>query len=44
MSEIALLLQGGLFLVALLTFVVVLIDKLKNNNPPMPIECGLSRL
>ncbi|AAP26740.1 putative holin-like toxin [Bacillus tropicus] len=29
MSEIALLLQGGLFLVALLTFVVVLIDKLK---------------
>ncbi|WP_438825214.1 putative holin-like toxin, partial [Bacillus toyonensis] len=28
MSEIALLLQGGLFLVALLTFVVVLIDKL----------------
>ncbi|ONG72319.1 hypothetical protein [Bacillus cereus] len=29
MSEIALLLQDGLFLVALLTFVVVLIDKLK---------------
>ncbi|MEY2301268.1 putative holin-like toxin [Bacillus tropicus] len=29
MSEIALLLQGGLFLVALLMFVVVLIDKLK---------------
>ncbi|MGR5864168.1 putative holin-like toxin [Bacillus cereus] len=27
--KIALLLQGGLFLVALLTFVVVLIDKLK---------------
>ncbi|CAM3976152.1 MULTISPECIES: putative holin-like toxin [Bacillus] len=29
MSEITLLLQGGLFLVALLTFIVVLIDKLK---------------
>ncbi|SDY88053.1 putative holin-like toxin [Bacillus sp. 166amftsu] len=29
MGEISLLLQGGLFLVALLTFVVVLIDKLK---------------
>ncbi|MGE6551819.1 putative holin-like toxin [Bacillus mycoides] len=29
MSEISLLLQGGLFLIALLTFIVVLIDKLK---------------
>ncbi|MDM5462894.1 MULTISPECIES: putative holin-like toxin [Bacillus] len=29
MSEITLLLQGGLFLIALLTFIVVLIDKLK---------------
>ncbi|CAM4272126.1 putative holin-like toxin [Bacillus manliponensis] len=29
MSEIALLLQGGMFLIALLTFVVLLIDKLK---------------
>ncbi|MEI4803929.1 putative holin-like toxin [Bacillus sp. NPDC077411] len=29
MSELTLLLQGGLFLVALLTFVVLLIDKLK---------------
>ncbi|MCM3737245.1 putative holin-like toxin [Bacillus sp. JJ864] len=29
MSELSLLLQGGLFLVALLTFVVLLIDKLK---------------
>ncbi|MCP1124008.1 MULTISPECIES: putative holin-like toxin [Bacillus] len=29
MSELSLLLQGGLFLIALLTFVVLLIDKLK---------------
>ncbi|MEH7017686.1 MULTISPECIES: putative holin-like toxin [Bacillus] len=29
MSELTLLLQGGLFLIALLTFVVLLIDKLK---------------